>query len=168
MFFKPKLPWDDDFSPLHNVKTVTRALGFAPSRDAWSKERSNIYGENLCLQLWRKPQINWDGKVLGCCFNLGGDFGGNAFERGLERAVGSEKLVCARRMLHGAVPPDPGIPCTTCSKYRHRREQGRWIGRRHVMVERLRQTRMVSDIRRTRFWRSTLRPALRVLKKWFL
>lgn len=37
------------------------------------------------------PQINWDGKLLGCCLNFWGDFGGNAFEQGLERILTSEK-----------------------------------------------------------------------------
>lgn len=165
MHFKPKLTWDDDFSPLHDVEAVGKRLGSAPTRDAWSKEHGKNHGEDGCLQLWNNPQINWDGKVLGCCFNFWGDFGGNVFKQGLERALGSEKLLYARRMLHGTVPPDPSIPCATCSKYWQRREQGRWIGRRHVMVERLRQTWMVSHIRRTRFWRSTMRPTLRVLRR---
>lgn len=166
MHFKAKLTWDDDFSPLHNVETVRRVLGFVPNRDAWGKERGKIYGENICLQLWTQPQINWDGRLLGCCFNFWGDFGGNAFEQGLEHALGSEKLVYARRMLHGTVPPDPSIPCATCSVYQQRREHDRWIPRRHVMVERLRQTRMMNGIRRTHLWHRIGRPILCVLRRF--
>ena len=188
MLFKPKLAWDDDFSPLHNVETVRRALSFAPTRDAWGKEQGRGYQggehdrerggdawgkeqgrgylEDICLQLWTQSQINWDGRLLGCCFNFWEDFGGNVFEQGLEHALGCEKLVYAKRMLRGDVPPDLGIPCATCSVYQHRRENGRWIGRQHVMVEWLRQTRMVSSIRRTRLWCSTLRPILRGLRRF--
>lgn len=50
------------------------------------------------------PQINWDGKLLGCCLNFWGDFGGNAFEQGLEHVLSSENLAYARRMLQRAPP----------------------------------------------------------------
>lgn len=37
--------------------------------------------------------------------NFWGDFGGNAFEQGLERVLASEKFAYAKRMLQGDVPP---------------------------------------------------------------
>ena len=69
MRFKPKLTWDDDFSPLRNVEAVRAALGHAPTRDAWSREHGRGFGEAACLQLWEQPQINWDGKE-----HLAGEF----------------------------------------------------------------------------------------------
>lgn len=170
MHFKAKLTWDDDFSPLRDFETCGKTLGHAPTRDSWGKEQSEIYGEDACLQLWMNPQINWDGRLLGCCLNFWGDFGGNAFEQGSEHVINSEKLAYAKRMLQGDVPPsspsDPSIPCTTCSIYQQRRTYGRWIGGWPVMRERLRQTRVLSDLRRTHLWRSTVRPILRLLRQF--
>ena len=112
--FGAKLTWDDDFSPLRNFETLRKALGHAPTRDSWGKEQGKIYAEDTCLQLWMKPQINWDGKLLGCCFNFWGDFGGNAFEQGLERILDSEKLADARRLLQGHGPHPPGYQHSVC------------------------------------------------------
>lgn len=167
MHFRAKLTWDDDFSPLRNFETLRKALGHAPTRDSWGKEQGKIYAEDTCLQLWMKPQINWDGKLLGCCFNFWGDFGGNAFEQGLERVLDSEKLADARRLLqgHAPTPPDTSIPCASCSIYHQRRKWGRWIGRRRLMGERLRQMRGLNSLRRTRLWRSVVRPILRSLRR---
>ena len=137
MRFKPKLTWDDEFSPLHNVDAVRAALGHAPTRDAWAREHGRGFGEDACLQLWEQPQINWDGKLLGCCFNFWGDFGANVFEQGLERALGSEKMTRAKEMLHGTLPPDPDVPCATCSRYHERRERGRWVSKRRLAFARL-------------------------------
>lgn len=113
------------------------------------------------------PQINWDGKLLGCCLNFWGDFGGNAFEQGLERILTSEKLADGRRLLQGhALPPDTSIPCASYSIYHQRRKYGRWIGRRRLMGERLRQTKGLSFLRRTRLWRSAVRPTMRLLRRF--
>ena len=100
--------------------------------------------------------------------NFWGDFGGNAFEQGLERVLASEKFAYAKRMLQGDVPPpsDPSIPCATCSIYQQRRQYGRWISRWRLMGERLRRTRMLNDLRRTPLWRRAIRPVLRSLRRF--
>lgn len=139
MRFRTKLTWDDRFSPLRDAQAVRQALGHAPTRSAWLREHGKACNEDICLQLWMQPQVNWDGKLLGCCFNFWGDFGGNVFEQGLERALGSEKLARARRMLYGVLPPDASIPCTTCSIYHERRKRDRWVSLRSMAVKRLSQ-----------------------------
>lgn len=163
MEFKPKLTWDDGFSPLRDAEAVRKILGHPPTRDAWVEEYGKTFGEDVCLQLWQQPQVNWDGKLLGCCFNFWGDFGGNVFEQGLESALDSGKMVRAKQMLHGTLPPDPDIPCATCSKYYARRQHGRWISKWRVGFEELRSTRAASRIRRTRLWRDFLQPIWRSL-----
>ena len=37
-----------------------------------------------CFQLWLKPQVTWDGQLLGCCINTWSN-AGNAFHEGLSR-----------------------------------------------------------------------------------
>jgi hypothetical protein len=48
--------------------------------------------------------LNWDGRVNGCGRNFRGEFGGNAFEDGLDAALNGEGIAYARDMLTGRVP----------------------------------------------------------------
>jgi hypothetical protein len=56
---------------------------------------------SICHELWDMPQVNWDGKVLGCCRNFWGDFGGNAFTDGLIESLNNEKIAYARKCCAG-------------------------------------------------------------------
>ncbi|MBI2771828.1 MAG: SPASM domain-containing protein [Burkholderiales bacterium] len=109
MEFRAKLRWDRDV------------------REQYREQHGVDYMAGICTQLWLEPQVNWDGKVLGCCRNFWGEFGGNAFGDGLEAAVNGEKMRYARRMLQGAEPARADIPCTTCDLYRHRQQRQYWI-----------------------------------------
>jgi len=166
MLFRAKLTWDDDFSPLRNPEAVRKILGHAPTRNAWLKERDSDYAENTCLQLWSTPQVNWDGKLLGCCFNFWGDFGDNVFEQGLGAALGSGKMARAKKMLLGKAAVDATVPCATCNIYHERRKHGRWVKRRHLVLDRLSfeltRNRLWELFRKTPVWRSALRPIARL------
>ena len=72
-----------------------------------------------CFQLWTQPQINWDGKLLGCCVNHWSDFG-NVFESGLEKTTTSEKYEYMKDMLLGLKPPRDDISCLKCPIYKNR------------------------------------------------
>lgn len=80
----------------------------------------------ICGQLWREPQVNWDGRVLGCCVNHWGDFG-NAFSSGLAAVLDGERLAHARRMLSGRAGARDDVPCTSCKHYRAVARTGRWM-----------------------------------------
>ena len=85
MEFYVKLAWDD-FSPVKN-KDLVRALsgdGVADREEHQEKYGKIYLAEKICSQLWTQPQINPDGRVLGCCVNYWGDYG-NAFEEDLAR-----------------------------------------------------------------------------------
>ena len=71
-----------------------------------------------CHQLWISPQINWDGKLLGCCINQKDDFG-NVFELGLKECLRGKKYVYAKKMLLGKVGPRKDIPCYDCKYYKN-------------------------------------------------
>lgn len=88
-------------------------------------ERNAMVG-HICSQLWRQPQINWDGKLLGCCVNHWGDFG-NAFDESLDRIVSVGGMAYARKMLAGEAPPREDIPCTKCGNYRDMRMNNSWL-----------------------------------------
>jgi MoaA/NifB/PqqE/SkfB family radical SAM enzyme len=128
MEFYVKLSWDDDFSPITDRSLVRSATNTGA---ATRQEFKNLYGrdytQGICQQLWDNPQVNWDGKVLGCCRNFWGDFGGNAFTDGLVPSLNNDKIAHARKMLRGEAPPRDDIPCTTCEIYLHRRANEQWL-----------------------------------------
>jgi len=91
------------------------------------EHKRNQFLKTICMQLWLQPQINWDGKILGCCVNYWGDYG-NVFDfPDLLTAFSNEKIVYARRMSSGQVQKKKGIPCTTCHQYKKMRREKDWI-----------------------------------------
>lgn len=117
MEFLTKLSWDDDVSPVRDHAAVRKETGGAATRREFEQIHGQKYARAICEQLWDDPQINWDGKVLGCCRNFWGDFGGNAFTEGLAASVNTERIAYARAMLSGHEPPRDDVPCTTCEMY---------------------------------------------------
>ena len=97
------------------------------------EELFNSEGEKnlqICHQLWVSPQINWDGRLLGCCFVFTDDFGVNVFDIGLENAIKSENYKYAKKMLQGEVGVPPNIknlPCANCMKYKTMVETGQYF-----------------------------------------
>jgi len=130
MTFVPKLSWDDDISPPD--PTLLRNLFGVASRSEYREREGRDYMQGICNQLWDSPQVNWDGKMLGCCRNFWGDFGANAFTDGLVPAINSEKMRHARQMLRGNAPARDDIPCTTCEIYLGMRQSGRFLERNDV------------------------------------
>ncbi len=123
-----KLSWDPDFSPVREIARVLAETGLpAASREAFAEKTGTGYLSSLCQQLWLQPQINWDGKNLGCCRNFWGDFGGNAFQDDLVKMVNQGTMAYAREMLQGKELPRADVPCTTCSVYQQMRASGRWM-----------------------------------------
>ncbi|MGP0073677.1 MAG: SPASM domain-containing protein [Bryobacteraceae bacterium] len=128
MHFFPRLSWSADHSPVvnHDLVRIQTGLG-AASREEFREKKGVEYTRDICHQLWRAPVINWDGKMLGCCVNYWGDFGGNVFTDGLSASMRSPKLEYARRMLTGKAEPRPDIPCTTCDQYHAMARAEGWI-----------------------------------------
>ena len=127
MHFKPKMQWDSSYSPITDPDQLKATLGWEhTNREDYLAGTGNHYAKRVCYQLWNSPKINWDGKVLGCCWTQEG-FGGNAFEDGYAVAINNEKIVYARRMLTGQAPARNDIPCTRCPLYRERLETGQFL-----------------------------------------
>jgi hypothetical protein len=140
MLFYPDLNWDENWQPPEDGVELRRASGLAITSTAEHKQRFGTrYPKDYCLQLWNEPQVNWDGKLLGCCVNVWGDFGTDAFAGPLE----TEKLRYARRMLLGEAPPRDDVPCTTCERYLERKRDADWVRpgriRRDPLVKRAKE-----------------------------
>lgn len=128
MRFYGKLSWDSQVSPIRNGEAVRRELGLdAATREEFREKHGVGYLDDICTQMWNAPQINWDGKVLGCCRNYWGELGGNALTDGLLESINSERMRYARQMLLGQAPERPDVPCTTCGVYIDRKRTGSWI-----------------------------------------
>lgn len=128
MRFYLKLSWDNDFSPIRDKDFVRKEVRLnASTRDEYRQKYGVDFGREICYQLWNKPQINWDGKILGCCLNFWGDFGGNAFRDGLLTSLNNEKINYARDMLLGKKVAREDIPCTTCVLYLSMKANNNWL-----------------------------------------
>lgn len=113
MDFRIKLNHTSSFSPVKNRKRAGKINGLGvSSREEFEKKYKKGY-INPCLQLWSAPQINWDGKLLGCCENVYADFG-NVFESGFRNCINSKKYRYAKRMVLGKARPRKDIPCYYC------------------------------------------------------
>lgn len=132
MQFQLKLSWDRHFSPIENPDPIRRQAGFA-SRDEYRRKHGLDPGHRICNMLWEQPQINWDGRILGCSRNFWGEFGGNAFKDGLLNSVNSQGMRTARSMLIGGQQSDGNIPCSTCQIYLDRQITKKYINRGFTM-----------------------------------
>ncbi len=159
MEFVPKMAWDSEYSPVQDKAFVMAETGWpAVTREEFESITGRSYVQHVCYALWMSPRVNWDGKILGCCWNSWGDFGGNAFQDGYLSAINNEKINHAREMLLGYLEPIEGIPCTTCELYIKRREM-----KKHLTLNEIYRT--------SRLWYRAARFAfhnsgLRGLKGW--
>lgn len=127
MIFTIKLNYSS-FSPIRNIELVREQLDedFAITRQEYNDKNNEDY-ECACYQLWKEPQINWNGELLGCCVNCYDDFGVNVFNYDLLEAINSDNMLYARKMLSGKAPGKDGIPCSKCFTYLKMKENQTWI-----------------------------------------
>jgi len=116
MSFNAKMNSDPSYSPVKNVEMVKKKLGLRYTSRHEHEIRRGYAFSVPCHQMWQQPQINYDGKLLGCCINFKSDYG-NVFEDGFRETLKGEKYTYAKKMLLGKKPPRADIPCVKCSKY---------------------------------------------------
>lgn len=109
------------YSPLKNPKLLEKKTGLALVKTRNENDVDHYKNDTsqwiICQQLWDNPQINWDGRVIGCCCSYHGDFGKNAFKDGLLNALNGVEIVYAKNMLTNGAKAIKGIPCTDCDLY---------------------------------------------------
>ena len=114
MKFEAIFNYKEEYLSVVDKELVRKHLGAATSEE-FEKKTGMIY-QPLCFQYWISPQINWDGRLLGCCCNMYGDFG-NVFKDGLAQCIKSERYTYARKMLLFKKKPRPDMPCLQCDMY---------------------------------------------------
>lgn len=115
MVFNPKLN-HSDFSPIHDPEfvRVETGLGVANRKEYKLKFKKDY--KRPCCQLWYSPQINWDGKLLGCCVNKWVSFG-NIFDDKLQYCINSELFRDTMLALKGEIDIHFGMPCYYCPTF---------------------------------------------------
>ena len=112
-----------NFSPVKNIDLVRGLAGILSVKGiVEATERC----QSRCSQLWLRPQINSDGRVLGCCWNYWGDYG-NAFQEDLIGILNNEKMNYARAMLLGKKEERGDIPCAQCHHYKIMKTSNTWL-----------------------------------------
>ena len=95
----------------------TEALMAAEGKTVPSGEKNNYF--SYCRDLFEQPQVNWDGRLLGCCQIYRSDWGMNVFSDGLIKCVNSPVYKeTLRRLGMGETVSDPAVPCSTCRRQR--------------------------------------------------
>ena len=115
MIFSPRLN-HSDFSPIRDHDQVKNDTGLnATTRSEYLRKYGYHY-KRPCCQLWHSPQVNWDGKLLGCCVNKWGDYG-NVLNDGLDVCIKGHNYAVAKASLEGKEAPLSGLPCLKCPTF---------------------------------------------------
>jgi len=115
-----------DCMPVKNRSHVRGLIGYVDRRD-YLKKTEKDYVRGVCHALWKSPQINWDGKLLGCSNNIRVIFSENVFDGNLLMHYNGEKIRYARQMLMGKAPPREDLPCLGCPMYEALKKFDNWI-----------------------------------------
>lgn len=169
MRFHLKLNWEgiyakDNFSPIKDLELIRRESGLgAASRDEYREKYGKEYIHECCLHLWQNPQINFDGRVLGCCVNYWEDYG-NAFLSDLNDCLNGQKMRATRKALMGMRVGGENVPCYRCNFFKMRAANGTWVKEEEI-------ARLSKDLARKSFKRIISRyrfgrRALNVLRVW--
>lgn len=83
-----KLTWDEKYVP-SNTEQLKKETGLSVFNrlDYLFKMHKVYIGLETCSQMFLSPQINWDGRLLGCCELFKEDYGINVFDVGLSTAL---------------------------------------------------------------------------------
>ena len=128
-----KLSWDEkNYIPkdCEKMKEITGLEVF--NRRDYTKQTGIGYLVNsACSQIIFSPQINWDGRLLGCCSVFQSDWNMNVFENDFLDCINSEKyrntIIC---MLSGDAENTEmshDVPCSKCRNFKEYIEKGQYL-----------------------------------------
>lgn len=113
MEFRPIRNLDAAYSPLRDPRRAADSSGidFSVSTDKTLDTLATDFG--FCHQLWDAPQLNWNGDLLGCCFNNTRTFG-NALATPLAELLAGDDYRYMQDMLTGRAALRDDLPCVKC------------------------------------------------------
>jgi len=120
MEFYAKISWDSELAPAE------------ANKELYQEQTNKAYMQGyICKQLFSSPQINWDGRLLGCCVNSWGNYG-NLHDNPLAELWNGERLTYARSMLLGQAESRADVPCSTCDIYKSMDANGAHLKRTDI------------------------------------
>ena len=108
MIIDYRADWSEDFKP-DNPEKVSELVGY-------NILKKDVLGFVPCHQLFFEPQINWDGRLLGCCFIYNEDWGRNVFEENYLDVINSKEYRHALLNVLGD-NKEMNNPCSRCFAY---------------------------------------------------
>lgn len=111
-----KVDWSGKYQP-KDVEMVKRITGFDFQQKSKAFDLNSSNNNVFCQQMFFAPQINWDGRLLGCCTIFTKDWGVNVFEEGLEYSMNSGKYKNMLTMMLGGEKITGDLPCVGCRRY---------------------------------------------------
>jgi hypothetical protein len=132
------------YLPLRDHATLTELLGYS-DKGSYLKKTGEIYMRDICLQLWRAPQVNWDGRLLGCSANSSVSYAEYALGSAFSREINNDHIKYARKMLMGIAPARADIPCVCCDSYADYVKYNQWFTPAEIEAAMDRQQSQGSD-----------------------
>lgn len=114
MTFDIKPCWEEELA-VHQYPDGT-PIQFRSKRLQWDHAVQDLW-HGACRQLWKKPRINFDGRVLGCSEIYWGDFGKISGQNDLHKILNGETFNDVKKMLIGKAAPKAGNVCEGCDAY---------------------------------------------------
>ena len=115
MAFNPKLNYSS-FSPVIDKDFVRRESGLGVADRQEYKELHHKEYKAPCYHCFSSPQINWDGKILGCSVNKWETIGDTSQESIAEWEQSDIYKTLIGVLFDGEECP-PSLPCYYCPNY---------------------------------------------------
>ena len=121
IYFKYNM--DESYKPVHRIYIMKETGPRELTEAEYSKAHKIHAFDNICEQLFLMPQINWDGRLLGCCLSQYATFDVNVFDTGLIEAIRSPKYIEAKKCLLTVHPDKDTFGSCTCYDCKIRRQR---------------------------------------------
>lgn len=115
LVFNPKLNYSD-YSPVRNKEFVRRESGLGVATRQEYKELHRKEYKAPCYHCFVSPQINWDGKILGCSVNKWKALG-NVNDTDIQSWQASDTFQRLKEVLFDNGLCDESLPCYHCPNY---------------------------------------------------
>ncbi|MBR6163831.1 radical SAM protein [bacterium] len=127
-------PWRDyewikkttgfDISAMKQDENASQDILLKTSGENDNSAYQKVLKDSFCGVLFHRPQIDWNGNLLGCCINYGDmNFGVNVFKEGLLNALNNPNVLYGKQMVTDlSTPPKEECVCSKCAIYNGIRE----------------------------------------------
>lgn len=129
---------EPNYSPVKDEKYVSEQMGFHSVQEWKESQNKSINSPWFCQGLWERIQINWDGRLLGCCRHKK-PFTSNVFKSGLKKTTKSKEYMYTKKMLTGRMQPQEDIECSKCQTFKLMVKKRVFVNDRAILIERLKK-----------------------------